>query len=87
MTKADMVCIFCNGKFVIENIELFIEKLSEASEVLKAKLKLTNESEINKLLAANNIIDIKKELDTKGHIRMACTACHLKTSWEAMPQL
>ena len=84
MTEAKMECIHCSGKFIIKDLELFIEKLSEASETLKRKINLKDDSEINKMLKMNNIIDAKKELEEKGILRMACIPCHLKESWELM---
>ena len=81
MTEAKIVCIHCEGKFIVKDLELFIEKLSEASEVMKRKLNLTDKNEINKLLKMNNIVDIREELKKKEHIRKACIHCNLKTSW------
>jgi len=84
MTEAKIVCIYCSGEMIIKDLELFILKLSEASEVLKSKLNITNENEITRMLKVNNIVDVRRELEEKGHIRMACIPCHLKTSWEEM---
>ena len=76
-----MVCIHCGGKFIIKDLELFIEKMSEASETLKEILDIDDEHKLSVMLAKNNIINIEEILKERGHIRMACIPCHLKNSW------
>ena len=77
------ICIFCGNGFNFTDGELFMERMSYAQEMISKKIGGYPEDVTKNLEEKNNIRNIKKELKEKGHVRMACVACHLISSWEA----
>ncbi len=80
--EATQVCPMCGNEIRIKDIELFMQKMNEAWELIKpiyVDLPLEMQQEIKE---KNSIINIKECMDEKGHFRAVCQPCMNIMSWK-----
>ncbi|MFW6172610.1 MAG: hypothetical protein ACOC5T_02595 [Elusimicrobiota bacterium] len=81
-TEAKQVCPICGNEFIIKDIDLYIERMNEAWEIVKKALPEAYakqaESEIYK---RNHPDKIRQHIKEKGYFTAFCQPCMSKLSW------
>lgn len=80
--SAKQVCPVCGNEFIIKDIELFLERLEEAWNILRKAIPNPEKLD-NEIYKHNNIDVIKKCLKEKGYFTAFCQPCMSKISWSA----
>jgi len=87
-TSAKQICPVCDNEFIIKDIDLFLERMEEAWNVIKKALpnayKRQMEDEIYK---HNHPDNIKKHLKEKGYFIGFCQPCMSKMAWSKQLEL
>lgn len=76
-----VVCIYCGQEFIMKNPQLFVEKMDEAARIISKVMGKDMYEIAPEAYEMNNMPNIRRQLEEKGHIRMMCMACHAISSW------
>ena len=86
--SAKQICPVCGNEFIIKDIDLYLERMEEAWNVVKKALpdsyKRQMEDEIYK---RNHPDNIKKHLKEKGYFTGFCQPCMSKMAWSKQLEL
>ena len=84
--SAKQICPVCGNEFIIKDIELFIERMDEAWNIVK-KVVSDPEKMGSQIYKHNNVDAIKKHLKEKGYFTAFCQPCMSKMSWSKQLEL
>lgn len=80
--EAKLICPHCGNESIVKDIGLFINMNEKAWELLELLIKKLPEDMRNEVAKKNNVHNLKKELEEKGHLRVFCSPCISYVQWK-----
>jgi hypothetical protein len=83
ITSAKQVCPVCGNEFIIKDIDLYLERLNEAWDIVIEHNPGIKEKYKHEIYKRNNPEYIRKHVDENGFFTAFCQPCMNKISWSS----